>query len=106
VIVRGAVEPGAGVVGTALRRPRRECGEQRRLHGVLDQRKVPRPHLPGEHGHEPAVFVAEEVLGEARRGGRLRARPAAARHEPAISRISTLEPGPMTPGLSRATAIA
>ena len=63
-VVGDAVEPGAGIVRKALGRPRRERGQQRALHRVLDDVEMPHADLARQHGDQPAVFVPEEMLDQ------------------------------------------
>ena len=96
VVVRDAVEPGAGVVGKPVGRPRGERGHERGLHRVLDELEVPDADHAREHRHQPAVLVPEEVLDQTRRGDRSRrSRCDVVAQTAAISRISMRAPGIM-----------
>ena len=71
---------------------------------------MPDADLAREQRDQPAVFVPEEVLDQTRRGRRdqvsWRELTSQDRGISWISRTSTLEPGIITPGLSRATSSA
>ena len=110
VVVGDPVQPGAGIVGKALRRPGRERGHERALDRVLHELEMPHADLARQQRHQPAVFVPEEMLDQARRGGRA---GTVSGSEPPVksppspgSPISTLDPGIITPGLSLATSSA
>ncbi len=95
LIVGDPVQPGAGVLGKGLVRPGRERGHERGLDRVLHKLEMRRAGPAREHGHQPAVFVPEEMLDQARSG-----------QGPATSRISMLEPGVIGTGISLATSSA
>lgn len=89
------VQPRAGVIGKALGRPSRERRHEGGLNRVLHEFDMPHSDSAGENGHQPAVFVPEEMLNEDGCCQGL-----------AISRISMLDPGIIKPGPSRATSSA
>ena len=96
LIVGNSVQPGAGVLGEGFVLPNRESCHEGALDRVLHKLEMRRADPAREHGHQPAVFVPEEMLNQARCG-----------QGPASSRISTLEPGIIRiPGHSLATSTA
>ena len=95
LIVGDPKQPGAGILGKTVLRPGRERSHERTLDRILHELDVLRAGPTREHGHQPAVFVPEEMLNQS---------PCC--QGPAISRISMLDPGLVNPGLSRATSSA
>src|SRR5258708_13520660 len=97
--------------GKASNCPSGERGQQRALHRVLHNVDMPGAHPASKHGDQPAVFSPKEMIDQTRRGRRAGTTflHRVAAQEPGIScisRISTLDPGEITPGDSFATLIA
>src|SRR6267142_2857546 len=110
-VVRHTIQPRAGIIRKALNCPSGERGQQRALHRVLHNVNMPGAHPARKHGDQPTVFSPKEMLDQIRRGRRAGTTflHRVAAQEPGIScisRISTLDPGEITPGDSFATLIA
>src|SRR5712692_4118893 len=107
-VVGHPVEPGTGVFRKTLVRPGLERRHEGALDGVLGDFQMLESGQAREGSHEPAVLVPEEVLRQARPGGRARTalvwRRAA--QGPLISRISMRAPGGSSPSMPRATSSA
>ncbi len=61
------IRRGPGAYGRWPRHPRRQCCQERALHGIFHHFKVVKPHAADQYRHQPAVLVPEVVFHQARR---------------------------------------
>ncbi len=110
VVVRGAIQPRARIVGPPALHPHGQRAHQRALHRVLDDLEVLCAEDPGQRRDDASVLVAKKMIDQARGCARTRSIFAGAlvaqTVKPIISRISIFEPGMCTMGHSLATATA